>query len=44
MSVADRRTMLRGAAAAMLLPLAAAAGAHSAKPGARFSPPDGPLR
>ena len=44
MSVADRRTMLRRAAAAMLLPLAAAAGAHSAKPGARFSPPDGPLR
>src|SRR5687768_14615177 len=43
MSVADRRTVLRLATGALLLPLASAVAAHPASPLSRFSPPDGPM-
>ena len=40
---ADRRTVLRLAGGALLLPLASGAGAHPADSASRFSPPDGPM-
>lgn len=40
---ADRRTVLRMAAGAVLLPLASAAAAHPAHPDTPFAPPDGPM-
>jgi len=43
MSAADRRTWLRYAAAAALLPFASAAAGHPANRLARFSPPDAPM-
>ena len=42
-SGADRRTVLRLAAAGLLLPLASRVAAHPASPGARVSPPHGPM-
>ena len=39
----NRRTVLRYTAAAALLPMASAAGAHPATRLSRFSPPDGPM-
>ena len=42
-SGADRRTVLRLAAAGLLLPLASRVAAHPASPGARVSPPHGAM-
>ena len=41
-SGADRRTVLRLAAAGLLLPLASRVAAHPASPGAGGAPPPGP--
>ena len=43
MTGADRRTVLRLASGALLLPFASAVAAHPAGPRAGFSPPDGPM-
>ena len=43
MSPLDRRSVLRLASGALLLPLASRVAAHPASTLARFSPPDGPM-